>query len=665
MPWSVKKDSRCPASKPWGVINDQTGALVPGGCHATKQEARAHQSALYVNEPQAAAVEGVTVPPLVTIPGVDLMATGTWQLASGEATFTTADLEAAVEAAECPDVGSPIIKLGHTDGRFTPTKGDGEPAIGRVTNMGLEAGGNKIVGDLTGMPGWLAVISESAYPQRSIEGTWGFQCQIGHVHDFVITAVALLGVAPPGIGVLGGLEDVAALYGVAGEAEPHPAHVAGRWQISGGTMPEAAAVTVDDVRRAYYSSGVPMSRWITAIQLAPPQLIVADDQDDKTYRIPYSVKSGEVKFADPVEVEIEYVDVAASLAFIEAAGLSLAGGGEVWASAEESRDGMVLAWSAATQVGNMGSDPSKAAIKKMFALPADTKTDSSLPHHTCPPGGSVDGPDLGGCQAAIGAINGSRGGLAGKSAAELKRAYNHLAAHVRALGAEPAEYSGPSASAEDGMAEAAGNHGPHTGEHTHPHSAFGAQGGDATHEHAHTHAGDAVHNHAHASAAGPATEGTADMELSAEQQAALREKLGLTEDEEITAEHIMAALNAEPEPVEAGAGPPLHLPKGVMVIDEEAWKQMGERAKAGETALARMRRNDRDQVIRDAVKAGKFSVAQAAKYEALWDSNPEGTRAVIAGMARGVVPTEDLGIPGAEGDDVDTEYEALFGTRQG
>lgn len=41
-------------------------------------------------------------------------------------------------------------------------------------------------------------------------------------------------------------------------------------------------------------------------------------------------------------------------------------------------------------------------------------------------------------------------------------------------------------------------HGPMTGTHSHPHPAYGSQGGDASHDHEHTHDGDAHHGHSHA-----------------------------------------------------------------------------------------------------------------------------------------------------------------------
>ncbi|MGV7942471.1 hypothetical protein PJN92_28985, partial [Mycobacterium kansasii] len=69
-----------------------------------------------------------------------------------------------------------------------------------------------LVGDLTGMPGWLGPILASAYPSRSIEGEWNHRCAVGHVHSFVITGLALLGITEPAIGSLAPLDDIAAMW---------------------------------------------------------------------------------------------------------------------------------------------------------------------------------------------------------------------------------------------------------------------------------------------------------------------------------------------------------------------------------------------------------------------------------------------------------------------
>ena len=45
MPWDVRK-----RGAKWCVIKQGESAPVPGGCHSTKEKARAHQRALYASE---------------------------------------------------------------------------------------------------------------------------------------------------------------------------------------------------------------------------------------------------------------------------------------------------------------------------------------------------------------------------------------------------------------------------------------------------------------------------------------------------------------------------------------------------------------------------------------------------------------------------------------
>ncbi len=148
-------------------------------------------------------------PTLARIPDVELIRTGRWPISSGSWDASAEDLAAAVAALNCPSIRRPVLKLGHIDPRF-----DGEPAIGYVDNLRIADGGHTLVGDFAGMPAWFGSIAASAYPDRSVEGTYGFRCQQQHTHPFVLTAVALLGVTPPGVGALKSLQDVAALYGV-------------------------------------------------------------------------------------------------------------------------------------------------------------------------------------------------------------------------------------------------------------------------------------------------------------------------------------------------------------------------------------------------------------------------------------------------------------------
>jgi hypothetical protein len=657
MPWHIGSSEKCPASKPYAVIKDSDGSVA--GCHPTKKKAKAQMAALY-SQVDATGPALLAVPPLCTVPGVEVCAAGTWKLSTGESTLTTEDFAHAISAVGCPAVGDPVIKLGHVDPRF-----DGEPAVGRITNLGLA--GPKLIGDYTAMPGWLGPVIGSAYPQRSIEGSYDFVCQIGHTHPFVITAVALLGVASPGVGVLDSLASVAELYGVT-DAEPAAAPVLipdpaatriaaarspGRpWTlevpaVSGqSTVLEAAGVTVDDVRRMYYDSeaGKNYNLWICEMQLSPPQLIICDDSSAKTYRVPIKISGSDVTFSDPVEVEVEYVDVAASVAAVAAARAVL-GAPEpagLWASAEESRAGLVLAWSGAAAEKNLGTDPSASAIKKLYALPGATKSDSKLPHHAVSADGTVGEADPAACSAAIAALNGGRGGAA-VSEAERKTAYSHLAAHLKAAGKDVPEL----AAAGPAPVKAAA-HGPYTGTHSHPHAAMGSQGGDVTHDHPHTHSGDAVHAHVHAGTA--TTEGAAEMEFSDEQMAALRARLGKGEGEEITAEELFAAVPEKGTPISASA-----LPAGTILLDRAEWEEMKNRIKKGEDAHAAQVRSARDAEIDKAIAAGKFSVARRGHWERVYDADPAGTKDLLATLTPGVVPVSDIGQPGGPGDAVEED----------
>lgn len=266
--------------------------------------------------------------PLVNIPGVELMHVGEWPISTGIANFTHADLANAVAAVACPAVRRPVLKLGHTepDPDEKRERWDGEPAVGYIANMATVESGTTLTGDYTGMPGWMTPdVLASAYPDRSIEGQYDFVCQIGHVHPFVITAVALLGVTPPGIGTLQSLQDVAALYGVAASApETAPAggdpvtitvHAAREDAVPNPNPTLVrAGVTTDDVRRKYYdSAGYDM--WICEMQLGPElQLIVTNDLTGKLSRVAVMVGDGDgedaVSFGDPVGVVVRYEDSA-------------------------------------------------------------------------------------------------------------------------------------------------------------------------------------------------------------------------------------------------------------------------------------------------------------------------------------------------------------------
>lgn len=141
---------------------------------------------------------------LATVPGVELLRTGTWQASTGEFTVTPELIAATAAAHRGGTVPAPVIRLGHV----TPDA----PAYGRVTNIRASADGRTLYGDLTGIPPKLAKIMHAAFPHRSIEGEHDYIDRDGTTHRFALTGLALLGAEAPAVH---GLAEIADLYDVA------------------------------------------------------------------------------------------------------------------------------------------------------------------------------------------------------------------------------------------------------------------------------------------------------------------------------------------------------------------------------------------------------------------------------------------------------------------
>lgn len=154
-----------------------------------------------VKDEVAASIESGEGPALVTIPNVPIVATGTYQLSTGEATFTHEDLVGYVNSVDDPAVKPARLKIGHMS-EF----GDGEPCFGKVLNPRLSEDGQTVIGDYVGVPAWLAEVLPVAYPSRSIEGALNATTATGKKHRLVVDAVSLLGVTLPGVSTLEDLE---------------------------------------------------------------------------------------------------------------------------------------------------------------------------------------------------------------------------------------------------------------------------------------------------------------------------------------------------------------------------------------------------------------------------------------------------------------------------
>lgn len=182
-----------------------------------------------------------------------------------------------------------------------------------------------------------------------------------------------------------------------------------------------------------------------------------------------------------------------------------------------------------------------------------------------------------------------------------------------------------------------------------------------------------------ASAAGSVTtsEGGSAVAFSDEQITNLRRKLGVAEDaDEAT---ILAALDeslaerAEPtdaapqpvaqapasQPTPVAAAQPVAQAPGTMVVDASAWQAREEQIQRLVAADNQRRRDERDQVIAQAVREGKFGLDRADHWKRVWDADPEGTRTVIDGLTKWVVPTNELGHAGGDDGEFD-EFAHLF-----
>ena len=157
--------------------------------------------------------------------------------------------------------------------------------------------------------------------------------------------------------------------------------------------------------------------------------------------------------------------------------------------------------------------------------------------------------------------------------------------------------------------------------------------------------------------------------------AKLREAFGLpadASDEDVRAAVAASGLVAQATPPAAdtppaapegdepkGTAKPAPKADGTVTIDASAWQEREDRIKRLEATENRRRKDERDAVIASAVKDGKFPPARVQHWARLWEADPEGTREVIAGLARNVVPVDMLGSD-ESADDLDIEYAGLF-----
>jgi hypothetical protein len=257
---------------------------------------------------------------LKTVSNIPIAAVGeNWKTSTGIETVTEEDLMCALAALDDPAIKTPRVKLGHLDPRFTPDLGpnpfDGTPVLGKFINLRYDDKSMTLYADAVGVPEWFATIMPYAYPNRSMEAYRHVETATGHTHDFVITAVALLGDELPAIETLDDLKTLFSSDGPewAGDLVQKGEHV---MASKGGVVPLAkriaASTSIEDVRRSFFEDFATEESgrywwWIRAAYVDPSILICSDDSDS-LYAVPYTVTDSGAEFGDPSEVFTQYVE---------------------------------------------------------------------------------------------------------------------------------------------------------------------------------------------------------------------------------------------------------------------------------------------------------------------------------------------------------------------
>jgi ATP-dependent protease ClpP protease subunit len=137
----------------------------------------------------------------------------------------------------------------------------------------------------------------------------------------------------------------------------------------------------------------------------------------------------------------------------------------------------------------------------------------------------------------------------------------------------------------------------------------------------------------------------AAMTFTSEQLNTMRQDLGLPETaDEAT---IVAALSeALEERAEAPAAATTEVPAGMSLVSTEVLDQLRTQASQGAEARAQQLTERRDNAITNAIRTGRITPAQRDHFATLWDADPAGTETLLASLAPGLVPVDELGRAG-------------------
>lgn len=89
------------------------------------------------------------------------------------------------------------------------------------------------------------------------------------------------------------------------------------------------------------------------------------------------------------------------------------------------------------------------------------------------------------------------------------------------------------------------------------------------------------------------------------------------------------------------------VPEGMVLVDAATLAELKTGVAAANGLVQRQAKADRDAVLDDAIRAGKFPKGRRAHYETMLSADPVGTKALIATMEPGLVPTGERGEQGS------------------
>lgn len=161
-------------------------------------------------------------------------------------------------------------------------------------------------------------------------------------------------------------------------------------------------------------------------------------------------------------------------------------------------------------------------------------------------------------------------------------------------------------------------------------------------------------------------EGAAVVDFNDQQITALREQVGFPADADAgtIVAAVTEALTESADPAETP-----QIPEGMALVETTVLDELRNGARQGTEARQRQLTEDRDRAIEDAIRTGRTTPARREHWQNAWNADPDGTAQILASLAPGLVPVDEVGHAG----DVDTAaktaddvlYANVFGDEKG